>query len=292
MNAPLKSEPMLPLERLMLPNFTVPSGACDAHMHVFGPEDRYPHVPAPHYTLPDGKLEHFQGLMGVLGIERFVIVQPSFYGTDNSCLLDALAKAGNAARGLVMVEDDVSRAELERFHEAGVRGIRLDLFKRAQHPIDDIKDYIARMVKMVDALGWHLQFYAPGYVVRDLVDFLHGVETPYVIDHMGYMLASDGLTQSDFKRLLALMTEGQCYLKLSGPYRIAKDKGYEAVADVARAIVAQNPRRAIWGSDWPHIPHSGRDTGELLNLLVDWAPDTSDRKAILVDNPQTLFDFE
>lgn len=292
MNAPLKSEPMLPLERLTLPNFTVPSGACDAHMHVFGPEDRYPHVPEPHYTLPDGKLGHFQSLMGVFGIERFVIVQPSFYGADNSCLLDALAKAGNAARGLVMVEDDVSRAELERFHEVGIRGIRLDLFKRAQQPIDDIKEYIARMAKMVDALGWHLQFYAPGYVVRDLVDFLHGVETPYVIDHMGYMLASDGLTQADFKRLLALMTEGQCYLKLSGPYRIAKDKGYEAVADVARAIVAQNPRRAIWGSDWPHIPHSGRDTGELLNLLVDWAPDADDRKAILVDNPQTLFDFE
>lgn len=292
MNAPLKSEPMLPLEKLTLPDFELPSGACDAHMHVFGPEDRYPHVPAPHYTLPDGKLEHFQGLMRVLGIERFVIVQPSFYGTDNSCLLDALAKAGKAARGLVMVEDDVSNAELERFHEAGVRGIRLDLFKRAQQPIDDIKSYIARMAKMVDALGWHLQFYAPGYVVRDLVDFLHGVETPYVIDHMGYMLASDGLTQVDFKRLLALMTEGQCYLKLSGPYRIAKDKGYAAVADVARAIVAQNPRRAIWGSDWPHIPHSGRDTGELLNLLVDWAPDAGDRKAILVDNPQTLFDFE
>lgn len=292
MNAPLKSEPMLPLERLTPPNFMVPSGACDAHMHVFGPEDRYPHVPAPHYTLPDGELGHFQSLMGVLGIDRFVIVQPSFYGTDNSCLLDALTKAGKAARGIVMVEDGVSQAELERFHEAGVRGIRLDLFKRAQQPMDEIRAYVTRMAAKVDALGWHLQFYAPGYVVRDLVGFLRSVETPFVIDHMGYMLASDGLTQADFDQLLALMSDGQCYLKLSGPYRIAKEKGYEAVADVAKAIVAQNPRRAIWGSDWPHIPHSGRDTGELLNLLAEWAPDPSDRKAILVDNPQTLFDFE
>ena len=253
--------------------------------------DRYPHVERPHYTLPDGKLDHFLKLMPVLKIDRFVIVQPSFYGTDNSCLLDTLKKTGPAARGVVMVEDNVTPAELEAFHEAGVRGIRLDLFKRADQPIDEIKAHIAAMAKKVDALGWHLQFYAPGYVVRDLIDFLRGVETPFVIDHMGYMLSSDGLTAADFERLLTLMTEGQCTLKLSGPYRIAKEKGYAAVADVAKAIVAQNPKRAIWGSDWPHIPHSGRDTGELLNLLADWAPDPADRRRILVDNPAALFDF-
>lgn len=292
MNAPLKSEPMLPIERLTLPTYDVPAGTCDTHMHVFGPEDRYPHVPQPHYTLPDGELGHFQSLMCVLHIDRFVIVQPSFYGTDNRCLIDALANAGQAARGVIMVEDDVAQGELEALHVAGVRGIRLDLFKRAQQPIEDIKTYILDMAKKAAALGWHLQFYAPGYVVRDLVDFLRGVETPFVIDHMGYMLASDGLTPADFKRLLALMDEGRCYLKLSGPYRIAKEKGHEAVADVAKAIVARNSRRCIWGSDWPHIPHSGRDTGGLLNLLAEWAPAAEDRKRILVDNPLALFDFE
>jgi 2-pyrone-4,6-dicarboxylate lactonase len=292
MNAPLVSEPMLPLERLTRPSFSVPIGACDVHMHVFGPLGRYPHVAEPHYTLPDGKLEHYQGLMQVLDIDRFVIVQPSFYGVDNRCLLDALAKAGPAARGVVMVEDDVTIPELQRLHKAGARGIRLDLFKRANWPREDIKAYIRDTVQKVKALDWHLQFYAPGYVVRDLVDFLADIEIPFVIDHMGYMLAEDGLTEADFKRLLDLMTDGHCYLKLSGPYRIAKEKGYAAVADVAKAIVAQEPRRALWGSDWPHIPQSSRDTGELLNLLVDWAPNADDRKRILVDNPLRLFDFQ
>jgi 2-pyrone-4,6-dicarboxylate lactonase len=292
MNAPLVSEPMLPLERLTRPSFSVPIGACDVHMHVFGPLARYPHVAEPHYTLPDGKLEHYQGLMQVLDIDRFVIVQPSFYGVDNRCLLDALAKAGPAARGVVMVEDDVTIPELQRLHKAGARGIRLDLFKRANWPREDIKAYIRDTVQKVKALDWHLQFYAPGYVVRDLVDFLADIEIPFVIDHMGYMLAEDGLTEADFKRLLDLMTDGHCYLKLSGPYRIAKEKGYAAVADVAKAIVAQEPRRALWGSDWPHIPQSSRDTGELLNLLVDWAPNADDRKRILVDNPLRLFDFQ
>lgn len=292
MNKPLLSEPMLALSGLQRPTFAVPAGACDMHMHVFGPLDKYPSVPHPHYTLPDGTLAHYQQLMGVLGLERFVIVQPSFYDTDNSCLLDTLALAGKAARGVVMVADDIPDAELERFHAAGVRGIRLDLFKRASLPIEEIRQYIAAMARRVEPLGWHLQFYAPGYVVRDLIDFLAGVETRYVIDHMGYMLEEDGLTEADFERLLNLMRHGSCFLKLSGPYRIAKEKSYGAVSHLARAIVTAAPSRAIWGSDWPHIPKSSRDTGELLNLLADWAPDAGVRKQILVDNPLKLFDFE
>ena len=117
-----------------------------------------------------------------------------------------------------MVEDHVTPAELEAFHEAGVRGIRLDLFKRADQPIDEIKAHIAAMARKVDALGWHLQFYAPGYVVRDLIDFLRGVETPFVIDHMGYMLSSDGLTAADSSGCALVMTEGQCTLKFKPPW--------------------------------------------------------------------------
>ena len=292
MNKPLLSEPMLALSGLERPTFAVPAGACDMHMHVFGPLDRYPSVPHPHYTLPDGTLAHYQQLMAVLGLDRFVIVQPSFYDTDNSCLLDTLAVAGEAARGVVMIADDIANAELERFHAAGVRGIRLALFKRAGLPIEEIKSYIAAMAGRVAPLGWHLQFYAPGYIVRDLIDFLSGIEIPYVIDHMGYMLEEDGLTETDFERLLDLMRHGSCFLKLSGPYRIAKDKGYGAISHLARAIVSAAPSRAIWGSDWPHIPKSSRDTGELLNLLAEWAPDADVRKQILVDNPLKLFDFE
>ncbi|WP_457585270.1 amidohydrolase family protein [Ensifer canadensis] len=261
MTEALTSEPMLALAGLTKPSFEVPKGACDAHMHVFGPESLYPHVPKPHYTLPDGKLDHFHDLMKVLHLDRYIIVQPSFYGTDNRCLLDSLKRGGAAARGVVMVEDDVSAPELEALHEQGVRGLRLDLFKRAEMPIEDIQAYITRMAAKIAPLGWHLQFYVPGRVVRDLIDFLGTLTAPYVIDHMGYMMEEDGLTEKDFKRLLTLLTESHCYLKLSGPYRVAKDKGYGAVAHVAKAIVETEPRRAIWGSDWPHIPKSGRDTG-------------------------------
>lgn len=286
---PLVPEPMRPLDTVQRPAFDVPSGACDTHMHVFGPVDRYPHVRHPHYTLPPGDLGHYRRLLDRLGLERFVIVQPSFYGTDNACLLDALADSGAEARGVVMTEPDVSSSELHRMHAFGVRGMRLDLFKRAGLPLEQIQAYITDMAAKVSPLGWHLQFYAPGYIVRDLIGFLRGLEIDHVIDHMGYMLERDGLTPEDFQRLLDLLRHGRSWLKLSAPYRLAGARGYEAVEGVARAIVDAAPGRAIWGSDWPHIPGSNRDTGELLNLLTRWAPDPAVRRMILSDNPAQLF---
>ncbi|MFT4068198.1 amidohydrolase family protein [Paraburkholderia sp.] len=288
---PLISTPMRDCQTLERPAFVVPDLACDAHMHVFGPLDRYPCVERPHYTLPDGKLAHYLRLMEVLKLKRFVIVQPSFYGTDNRCMIDALEMAGSSARGVVMIEEDTDAATLDRFHKSGVRAVRLDLFARSALPTVEIQQYIARMAKRCASLGWHLQFYAPGWVVRNLIPFLADVQTDFVIDHMGYMLEEDGLTQDDFARLLDLLRNGNCWLKLSAPYRIAKHRGYEAVAPMAKGIIAAAPHKVIWGSDWPHIPDGSRDTGELLNLLAQWTDDAAVHQAILADNPARLFDF-
>ena len=286
---PLLSLPLRPFETISRPTFPMPSGAWDVHVHVFGPPERYSHVEKPHYTLPDGTLAQYRRLMPQVGIEKFVLVQPSYYGTDNSCLLDTLIEVGDLARGVVMIEPDISDAELKRFHRCGVRAVRLDLFKRAREPLTAIKSYIMEAAARVGALGWHLQFYAPGYVVRDLVPFFRTLQIDFVIDHMGYMLEEDGLRSEDFSALLDLLGCGHCYLKLSGAYRIAKHKGYEVVEPVAKAIVERAPERAVWGSDWPHISYSDRDTGELVSLLERWAPSESARRKILIDNPKRLF---
>ena len=288
---PLLSLPLRPLETISHPTFPLPTGAWDTHVHIFGPAARYPHVDKPHYTLPDGTLALYRSLMPRLGIERFVIVQPSFYGSDNSCLIDTLAEVGDRARGVVMIEPDITDAELQGFHRRGVRAVRLDLFKRAREPVAAVKNYIKQMAARVDPLGWHLQFYAPGYVVRDLIHFFRSLQIDFVIDHMGYMLEEDGLRSEDFSALLDLLAGGRCFLKLSGAYRIAKLRGYEYVEPVAKAIVERAPDRALWGSDWPHISYSDRDTGELLNLLACWAPSESSRQKILVENPSRLFGF-
>jgi 2-pyrone-4,6-dicarboxylate lactonase len=286
---PLLSLPLRSFETISRPTFPMPSGAWDIHVHVFGPPERYSHVAKPHYTLPDGTLAQYRRLMPRVGIERFVLVQPSYYGTDNSCLLDTLIEGGDLARGVVMIEPDISDAELNRFHRCGVRAVRLDLFKRAREPLTAIKSYIMEAAARVSPLGWHLQFYAPGYVVRDLMPFFRKLKIDFVIDHMGYMLEEDGLRSEDFSALLDLLGCGHCYLKLSGAYRIAKHRGYEFVEPVAKAIVERAPERAVWGSDWPHISYSDRDTGELVSLLERWAPSESARRKILVDNPKRLF---
>ena len=284
----LQTLPMRPADSNTKPLFELPPHSCDSHFHVFEPT--YPHVGDPQYTFPDATLDQYLELIGVLGIERMVLVQPTFYGTDNSLTLDVLKRVGANCRAVVRIEEDVSDAELDRYHELGVRAIRLDLFARRSWPIEDITAYISRMAARATPRGWHLQFYTPGTVVRDLLPFLaHFDDADFVIDHMGYMLESEGLTAADFERLLGILEIGRCWIKLSGPYRIAKDKPLSYVEPLGRALVAARSDRLMWGSDWPHLPNGQRDTGELLNLLLDWAPDEADRHRILVESPDTLF---
>ena len=283
----LPTTPMRPAETNTRPRFPMPAGACDAHFHVFEPG--FPHVADPLYTFPDATLEQYLAMTQVLGIERMVLVQPTFYGTDNRLLAKVLRRIGSRARGVVRIEEDTPDAELDRYHDLGVRAIRLDLFARASWPTGEIIAYVRRMATRAAPRGWHIQFYTPGTIVRDLLPFLADLEDPFVIDHMGYMLEADGLTQEDFGRLLRVLGQGNCWIKLSGPYRIAKTKPLRSVEPIGRALVSTRPDRLIWGSDWPHLPDGQRDTGELLNLLADWAPDEADRNLILAGSPQQLF---
>jgi predicted TIM-barrel fold metal-dependent hydrolase len=288
----LTSTPMRHADTLTRPAFMMPAGACDSHVHVFESAAKYSSVATPHYTLPDGSLERLQRMTRAMSLQRFVIVQPSYYGTDNTCMLDALSAAGPGARGVAMASENSTDQELNAMHACGVRALRLDLFLRSILPTGDIIAYIERSVRRTSAIGWHVQFYTPGWMVRDLLPFLAGLDTDFVIDHMGYMLESDGLTNTDFDRLLEVIHAGRGWIKLSAPYRLARDGNFERLRPMARAIIEAAPDRVIWGSDWPHIPDGGRDTGALLNLLSDWAPDVEARNRILVKNPAKLFGFD
>ncbi|HEX3782624.1 MAG TPA: amidohydrolase family protein [Pseudonocardiaceae bacterium] len=267
--------------------FAVPPNSCDTHFHVFEPG--YQHVPDAQYPFPQATLEQYQQVTKVLGIERVVLVQPTYYGTDNSLTLHVLRTLGPHCRAVVRISDDTSDAELDSYHELGVRAIRLDLFARRTWSNEDLIAYIRSMAERTRPRGWHLQFYAPGTVIRNLLPFLADLEDTFVIDHMGYMLESDGLTEGDFGRLLEVLKQGSCWIKLSGPYRIAKKKPLSSLQPLGRALVETRSDRLIWGSDWPHLSAGQLDTGELLNLLADWAPDERDREHILVHGPEKLF---
>ncbi|WP_426516385.1 amidohydrolase family protein [Diaminobutyricibacter sp. McL0618] len=269
------------------PAFAVPAGACDTHFHIF--EAGYPAVENPQYTFPDASLAKYLALTEVLGIGRMVIVQPTYYGDDDTLAMDVVGRLGDRARAVIRVRDDVDNATLESYDRRGARAIRLDLFQRRDRPVDETHAYIRQMARLARPLGWHLQFYAPGAVVHALLPRLGDLDVPFVVDHLGYLKRSDGFGDEGVQGILDALSAGNCWIKLSGAYRVAADEPMSTVTPLARALVDARPDRLIWGSDWPHLPDGQRDTGELMNLLAEWAPDPADRETILVHSPDVLF---
>jgi 2-pyrone-4,6-dicarboxylate lactonase len=278
------------------PSFTLPAGACDCHAHVFGPATRYPYFHKRIYTPPDALPAAYWGMLGALGVERAVLVQPSVYGTDNRAMLDAMAGEKHRMRGVAVVEESITDGELEHMHEIGVRGIRFNIVD--VKPEDKGKlplDVVRKMAERVQPLGWHLQFLMhvdefPG-LDKTFADF----PVDIVIDHFGYMAASKGISHPGFQALLNLLRAGRCWVKFTGAYRISsEDMPYKDVVPYAHALVAAAPRRIVWGTDWPHPKHEKRmpNDGEMCDRLLDWIPDEKQRRLVLVDNPARLYAFD
>lgn len=279
------------------PDCKVPPLACDTHFHVFGPKEKYPYGTALRYTPPFAPLEEYLQLADQLCIERMVFVQPSAYGRDNACMLEAMAKIGDRCRGIVDIEDDMPEPELERLHALGVRGIRINTSPYKSYEAGFSAKIIARLkplAERVKRIGWHLQFLSPGWLVQELIPALRELPVPYVIDHMGLFPATQGVEQPGFQELLKLIGEGQCWVKLTGVYRMSSDiPKFRDAAPFAEALIAAAPDRILWGSDFPHLSFLDRvDSLALFNLLMEWAPDEAQRRKILVDNPESLFGFK
>lgn len=279
------------------PDFRAPSLSCDSHFHVFGPAERYPYGADLRYAPPLAPLEDYLALARRLGMERFVFVQPSAYGRDNRCMLDAMSKVGAKCRGIVDVDENVPEAELARLHAAGVRGVRINV-----PPVKPLEaGFAATLLPRIERLharcaeiGWQLDFLTPGWLTSELMPTLRKLKVDFTIAHMGMFLARDGVDQPGFQQLLGLLRhgEGRCWVKLTGVYRMSVAAGFADAAPMARALVEAAPQRIIWGSDYPHLSFADKvGSVELFNLLGQWAPDEAARRNILVDNPQHLFKF-
>lgn len=276
------------------PRFAAPIGACDCHAHVIGPLHRYPLVPTRSYTPVDAPLAAWQHMLRVLGLTRGVIIQPSFYGTDNRATLDAVAMAGPEFRAVVVTDSDVSRTVLDVMHKAGARGVRINLLFAGGADIADLRSYAQRLADR----GWHLQFLADvSRLMPETWEVLDNLPCDLVFDHMGHMPATKGVDAPGFQSLLRLLESGRTWVKLSGAYRITamNRPPYGDTAVLARALIAARPDRMIWGSDWPHpaIGVAMPQDGALLDMLFDWANgDETLIRRILVDNPARLYGFD
>ncbi|MBN3802843.1 amidohydrolase family protein [Paraburkholderia sp. Ac-20336] len=276
------------------PRNPAPRFSCDCHFHVFGDPLayplRYPFTTPRDYTPPAASLHAWRDMAAVLGLERMVIVQPSVYGTDNRCTLDALQAVGvERGRAVVVLGDDVSDEALERLHRAGVRGVRFNLVNAGGLTPDRINTIAHR----VAAFGWHLQFYVDGPQLPALAPLIAGLPTPAVIDHMGQIRASSPTYRQETEALLRLLSNGKTWVKLCGYRASTTTYPYDDVLALARALVAAAPERCVWGTDWPHpgLVDGMPEDAALLDLLDTWTPTRAVRDRILVDNPAVLYGF-
>ena len=287
----------MPLHDEGEPAFRAPPLSCDCHFHVFGPAERYPYGADLRYPPPLSPLEDYLALARRLGFERFVFVQPSAYGRDNTCMLDAMREVGAACRGIVDIDENAPDAELARLHAAGVRGVRINVSPVKPPEAGFAASMLARIERLharCAELGWQLDFLTPGWLTGELMPVLRKLRVDFTLAHMGMFLARNGVEQAGFQQLLDLLRhgEGRCWVKLTGVYRMSVAPGFDDAAPLARALIEAAPARIIWGSDYPHLSFADKvGSVELFNLLGQWAPDEATRRGILVDNPRQLFKF-
>ena len=271
------------------PQYTPPAAACDAHCHVFGPGATFAYSANRSYTPPDAPKEQLAALHKHLGFSRAVLVQASCHGLDNAALVNALTWSKGAWRGVCMIDDTVSEAELETLHVAGVRGARFN-FVAHLGGAPDLK-VIEAVVARIAPLGWHLQVHLDAEDILTYRDFLLGLEMPFIIDHMGRVVAKNGLDQRPFKLMLDLMREERVWTKVSGFERVSSaGKPFHDAMPYARALVEAAPDRVLWGTDYPHpnVKEMPND-GEQVDLFAQTITDEAMRIRILVDNPTRLY---
>jgi predicted TIM-barrel fold metal-dependent hydrolase len=287
-------------------NFDVPAGACDCHTHIHADPAKFPFYAGRVYTPELASPEEMSALHQALHIERVVIVTPSVYGPDNSATLFGIKARGPTARGVAVIDDKTSESELDAMQQAGFRGIRLNLATGGVNDPNVARQRFQAAVDRMKARGWHVQLFTSLAVIAAIKDLVAASPVPVVFDHFGGAQAALGVDQPGFSDLLELVKSGKAHVKISGAYRASKlAPDYPDAAPLARALIAANAERIVWGSDWPHpdsatppdrkvtdvTPLFQIDDGRLFNQLPVWAPDEAIRRKILVDNPARLYGF-
>jgi len=285
-------------------NFRVPADACDCHTHIFGPPDKFPMFAGRSYTPEPALPEEMAAMHRALHIARVVIVTPSVYGTDNSATVWGIQARGRTARGIAVIDEQTPESSLDAMAKAGIRGIRLNLATAGPTEPAVARQRFQTAADRMKRRGWHIQIYAATPVVASIKDLVLASPVPVVFDHFGGAQAALGVEQPGFQDLLEMLHAGKAYVKISAAYRASTHgPDYADVAPLAKALIAANAGRVIWGTDWPH-PNTAQgrattelspllqiDDGRLLNQLAVWAPDAGTRKKILVDNPAGLYGF-
>jgi predicted TIM-barrel fold metal-dependent hydrolase len=277
------------------PRFALPAGSCDSHFHVYGPPNIFPFTDKRRYTPPAAPVEHYLQVADLLGLQRGVMVQPNVHGFDTAITKDAVEKSSGRLFGMIRADPKLSPEQYRELHQAGVRGIRFNIAHHLGDSFDE--EQFFRTVAKVEPLGWPIDLHLDADQLEARGEMIRKVQLPVIIDHMARVRAERGLDHPHCRTLLDIAGLSHVYVKLSGANRIiARGATYQQVLPIAKALVARAPDRMIWGTDWPHSdvfePGKMPNDGDLVDMLLDYAPDEGVRKRILVDNPARLFGFK
>ncbi|MBV9347974.1 MAG: amidohydrolase family protein [Pseudolabrys sp.] len=268
------------------PTLKAPPGTTDCHIHVY--DAALPLAPTAKFKPPHAPVEDYLAVRKLLGIERTVVVQPTSYGWDNTLTLDTVRRMGASARGVVVIDEKTSDAELTRLNGLGVRGVRFFMLPGGVLGWDVLERMAARLAE----IGWSITFQMDGRNFPDREAAINRVECDLVIDHTGKFLEPVATDSAAFKSLLRILDNERRWIKLAAPYETSK-KGppyYDDVGVMAKALVRHAPDRTLWASNWPH-PNFKPEHAWMLDMLLDWVPDEKVRQKVLVDNPARLYGF-
>jgi D-galactarolactone isomerase len=270
------------------PKLKAPPGTWDTHMHIY--DQRYPKAPTARILHGDALVPEYEQIRKCLGIERTVVVQPTAYGTDNRCTLEAMAALGPGSRGIAVVDESVTDTELDRLTKLGIRGIRYFMLPGGALSWESLH----KMADRVGAFGWHVQLQLDGRDLPEREATLKHLKGTLVIDHVGKFLEPVPVDHPAFAILRRLVDNGRTWVKLSAPYEVSKSGPpfFDDVGALAKILAKQAPERMVWATNWPHPMKHGADKPDdamLLDMLLDWVPDEAARRKVLVDNPAKLY---
>lgn len=274
------------------PTFTMPTGACDTHVHVFGPQAEFPFSDQRSYTPEDCTYEDLMQLHAVLGVDRAVIVHGGAHGTDNRATLAALDRNPSRLRGVAVIPSGLPQSELADMHRRGMRGCRMSTVVSGGASFA----HLDRLASETFDLGWHLvlHFHDASELV-DIAPRLQATRSPFVLDHLARITAAEGVDSAPFRTLLRLLDTDRCWVKLASLYRLsAEPYPHRDMLPMIERVVALRPDRILWGTNWPHpiCPVAMPNDGDLVDLVPLWLPDARAQKLALVDNPASLYGFD
>lgn len=265
---------------ISVPTHKIPANACDSHMHIIGPLDRFPLRETRSLTPPAATVDDYRAVMKTTGFERTVVVQPSSYAKDNECTLSAVESFDGQARAIVVIDAHVDEEVLAAMHSRGARGARVQRVVAGGASIEDI----AEIASKISPFGWHLQLFLDASELAELKPVLARLPVDIVFDHMAIVRDNASLKDPGFKVLLDLLDSGKAWVKLANAFSVPD-------AERARTLIRANHHQVLWGSDWPHVGYRDQppDDGKLVDSLFDWAETDDVARRILVDNPDRLY---